>query len=153
MGRRGPRPQPTRLKMLKGNPGKRKLNDAEPEPRETMPACPSHLSAMAKAEWRRTAKVLHRLGLLTEIDGPALSLYCDAWARWVEAKKKVGENGMCVVTTNGNPIQNPYLAIANKAATQMMKMQAEFGMTPSSRSGVVTEKHRKPPMHKRRFFE
>ena len=34
------------------------------------------------------------------------------------------------------PVQSPYLAIANKAIEQMLKILIEFGMTPSSRSRV-----------------
>jgi hypothetical protein len=36
------------------------------------------------------------------------------------------------------PVQSPYLAIANKAQEQMVKIMIEFGMTPSSRSRVHT---------------
>jgi hypothetical protein len=32
MGRRGPPPQPTKLRLLSGNPGKRPLPRAEPQP-------------------------------------------------------------------------------------------------------------------------
>ena len=32
MGRRGPTPEPTVLRMLRGNPGRRPLNDSEPQP-------------------------------------------------------------------------------------------------------------------------
>jgi hypothetical protein len=32
MGKRGPSPKPTSLKVLQGNPGKRKINKSEPKP-------------------------------------------------------------------------------------------------------------------------
>ena len=37
---RGRRPKPTRLKLLTGNPGKRPLNDDEPQPQAAIPECP-----------------------------------------------------------------------------------------------------------------
>ena len=40
MGRRGPPPEPTPLKLWKGNPGKRPVNTREPVPRRDSPQCP-----------------------------------------------------------------------------------------------------------------
>ena len=70
-------------------------------------------------------------------------MYCTAYARWREAEKVVTKRGLVVLTNvkkdddgnvigGGNYIQNPYLAIANKALEQMLKLEAEFGMTPSA---------------------
>jgi P27 family predicted phage terminase small subunit len=41
-----------------------------------------------------------------------------------------------VRSPSGYPIQNPMLAIANKAQEQCLKILAEFGLTPSSRSRI-----------------
>lgn len=81
-------------------------------------------------------------GLLTEIDGAALALYCQAWARWVEAEAQLLKFGTVIKSPNGFPIQSPYLPIANKAMEQMTKLLVEFGMSPSSRSRVAY----KPPV-------
>ena len=58
----GPPPTPTNLKLLRGNPGKRKLNTNEPDPEPAIPPCPSHLDKVAKKEWRRVSKELLALG-------------------------------------------------------------------------------------------
>ena len=39
----GPKHTPTKLKPLKGNPGRRPLNEGEPEPEVRLPNPPSHL--------------------------------------------------------------------------------------------------------------
>lgn len=137
MGKRGPPKKPTRLKILQGNPGKRALPDHEPQPNvNRLPEPPDHLSQSAQHVWRRLAPKLHRLGLLTEIDDDALALYCDASARWVRAKAEVDAHGDIVKTLAGNPIQNPYLAVANRAAEQMRKLISDFGMTPAARTAI-----------------
>ena len=136
MTKPGPKPTPTAIKKLRGNPGKRPLNDAEPRPRMVKPRCPSHLSDEAKKEWKRISSKLFDLGLLTEIDGTALAIYCELWARWVEANKRLAESNIVIRTTNGNLVQNPLVGMANRAMTDMLKVMAEFGMTPSSRSRV-----------------
>ena len=140
---RGRKPKPTALKRLAGNPGKRKLNDAEPQPTrgKRTPPAPKHLSDEARREWRRMAPHLHRLGLLTKVDMPALEGYCAAYARWVEAERKIDETGGEIIETkNGNMIQNPWLAVANRAMKEMQDWLREFGMTPSSRSKVRVDK-------------
>ena len=87
---------------------------------------------------------------MTVIDKDALAAYCTAFARWREAERQVAKRGLVVVTNvksdddgnvigGGNYIQNPWLAIANKAMEQMLKLEAEFGMTPSSRSRVKAD--------------
>jgi P27 family predicted phage terminase small subunit len=129
----GRKPVPTALKILRGNPGKRSLPKSEPKP-TGIPDCPRHLNKEARTEWDRISKELLVLGLLSEIDRAALAAYCGAWARWVDAEKKVKSQGAVITTTNGNMIQNPYVGIANRAMELMCKFLVEFGMTPSSRS-------------------
>lgn len=79
---------------------------------------------------------LERMGVVTVVDRAALAAYCQAWARWIDAEAQVAKLGTIVKTANGNLIQNPYLAVANRAMEQMTRLAAEFGMTPSSRSRV-----------------
>jgi P27 family predicted phage terminase small subunit len=129
--------KPTVLKLIQGNPGRRPLNKDEPKPEPAIPSCPRHLNPMAKLEWRRVSKLLHEVGLLSEIDRAALAMYCQCWGRWVEAERELEKSGPLVKTRNSNyPIVNPYLSIANKAMRQMASILAEFGMTPASRSRI-----------------
>ena len=67
----GPPPTPTNLKMLRGNPGKRKLNTNEPDPPPAIPSCPSHLDKVAKREWRRISKELFEMGIISKLDRAA----------------------------------------------------------------------------------
>jgi P27 family predicted phage terminase small subunit len=133
---RGRRPKPTALKEMLGNPGKRPLNRNEPKPVQAMPTCPAHLSPTAKAEWKRLAAQLHRLGILTQLDRAALAGYCQVYARWVEAEKKLQETAALIKTPSGYVQQNPWLQVANKQAELMHKFLAEFGLSPASRSRV-----------------
>ena len=101
-----------------------------------LPACPKHLQGEARKEWRRLGKRLIECGLFADIDAGALALYCQAWARWVEAEEKLTEYGTVVKAPSGFLQQSPYLSIANKAMDQMTRLLVEFGMSPSSRSRV-----------------
>ena len=132
----GRRPKPTSLKLLAGNPGNRPVNTNEPRPRDVLPKCPPVLQGEAKREWRRMAKKLHDAGLLSEIDGAALTTYCLTWARLMDAEEKLRTIGAVVKTPNGWLAHSPYLAIATKATEQLVRILVEFGMTPSSRSRI-----------------
>ena len=133
---KGRKRTPANLRMLRGNPGKRPEPKQETQPKGTLPNPPAHLSAEAKREWWRMGRRLVRLGLMTEIDKAALAAYCQAWARWADAEKKLEDDGPVTETASGFPTQSVYLQIANRAMEQMLKCLVEFGMTPSSRSRV-----------------
>lgn len=133
---RGRKPTPTHLKLLHGNPGKRKLNLHEPRPGPRAPTCPSHLCPSAKAEWKRLAAQLTILGVLTELDRGAMAAYCQAYGRWVEAERKLQETPLLLKMPSGYVQQNPWLTIANKQLELMHKYLSEFGLSPVSRSRV-----------------
>lgn len=145
---RGRKPIPNSLKELAGNPGKRPLDDS-PNPTASIPRCPAVFRGEAKREWKRIARALFDLGLLADIDHAALEAYCTEYDRWCEAEGKVRELGlMCLPPEKPNAetlfgktkphvsqlVWNPYLAIASKSMERMMKLLAEFGMTPSARA-------------------
>src|SRR5712691_9457498 len=89
MGYRGPIPKPSAIARAEGNPGKRRLNDCEPQPRATTPRCPDHLDAEAKKEWKRLVPVLRRMRVLTEADWMTLANLCQIWSTMVQAQKKL----------------------------------------------------------------
>ena len=89
MGKRGPAPKPTALKVLQGNPGKRPLNDKEPEYEKSdeLLKPPPYLSTHAKKEWKRIAPMLLNNGLLTNVDISALGAYCQHTIDGLKQKK------------------------------------------------------------------
>ena len=132
----GRRPLPTVLKVLRGTDRPDRLPADEPKPRLRSPRPPAHVQGVALEEWRRMVRLLRPLKLLTAIDGTALAAYCLCYERWVDAEEKVRRFGVIVKSPRNYAQQSPYLSIANKARTQMMKILVEFGMTPASRSRV-----------------
>jgi P27 family predicted phage terminase small subunit len=142
---------PTHLKLLRGNPGRRdrhitreNLSEYEPTspPLDEVPEPPSFITGYAADEWRKVARELHNLRLLTSLDLAALAGYCNAYARWrnaveVMAEQSVGSGtrGLMVSTMYG-PRRNPLIAVANEAAMELLRFAAEFGMSPAARSRI-----------------
>lgn len=149
---RGRKPKPTEAKKLAGNPGKRKLNEDEPKPPPASMDPPIHLEGDALEKWYELAAELHPVGLLTSIDVDSLMFYCTLFARWKKAEKIVKEKGEVIKTVNGNIIQNPYLAISNRALKEMNRLAVEFGLTPASRSRIRTDPPDSETEKERRIF-
>ncbi|HEX2257470.1 MAG TPA: phage terminase small subunit P27 family [Afifellaceae bacterium] len=133
---RGRKPKATALKLIEGNPGKRPINSREPKPALSAPTCPAHLSSTAKAEWKRLARQLHVLGIISQLDRAALAAYCQAYGRWAEAENRLKETPTLIKLPSGYIQPSPWLAIANKQLELMHKYMGELGLSPASRSRV-----------------
>jgi P27 family predicted phage terminase small subunit len=134
VGRRGPAPAPTRLKLLKGTePGR--INLDEPKPLPGRCERPGYLSRLAAEEWDRVAPHLEHMGTLTAADATALAVYCEAVARW---------RGLAEVVAKSPPLiqqgavlaKNPAYSQIRDAAIEVRMFAREFGLTPSARAGI-----------------
>jgi len=142
----GPRPQPTFLKLLHGNPGKKRLNKNEPQPPipPEPPEPPAFLSGHARDEWYRLAGHLHRLGLLTQLDYSTFAVYCGAVGRWMQAEEALAamavrdpETGALTIrSATGCLTVHPLVRIAISSAHEVVRFAAEFGLSPAARSRV-----------------
>jgi phage terminase small subunit len=121
MALRGPKPKPSALKLIAGNPGKRPMNAAEPAFEPAGTPAPDWLSDEAQAVWERVAPCLEVNGLLTKPDVDALATYCDVVGQYVEARRRGESPPMTVVT-------------------QIRQLASEFGFTPAARSRVAAPK-------------
>lgn len=134
---RGRKPQPTALKVLRGNPGRRKLNPAEPQHGALETDLPADLTdPIAQAEWTRVAALLSARGQVTTVDRAVLVGYCLKYAQWQALEREAARHPFIVKSPSGYPIPNPALGMANKVFGLMLKAAAELGITPSSRSRV-----------------
>ncbi len=142
MGKRGPAKTPTNLVQLRGNPGHRPINDKEPkfEAPAEVPGPPAFLDRYAKAEWNRVSPLLHKVGLLTEVDIMPLAAYCANYSMFVQAEKAKRIRGKLVLDFGNYECQIPEIGIASTAMKQMVTFAKEFGMTPSARTSVHIDK-------------
>jgi P27 family predicted phage terminase small subunit len=139
-GRSGRRKDPTEFKVLKGTARADRMNPDEPKPDllEEAPAPPCPLDRVARKEWDRIAPLLIRLRLLSAIDLAALAGYCRAFADCVAARRHIERHGRYQKTPDGGFKLNPAVRDAHRAAELVRGYLVEFGMSPSSRSRVVT---------------
>lgn len=174
MGTRGPKPQPPQLKLVNGNPGRRPIDlDAGINPTVEIPKMPAHLSAEAKAEWKRLAPQLEELRLISALDMALFAMYCQAYGRWVFAENRIRElnreadqraraakadgdeavrgnarrfPGLVQLTPSEYEQQSVWLQVANKAMEQALRYAQEFGLSPSMRARVTASREIQPTL-------
>ena len=158
MGKRGPKPTPSAIIELTGNPGKRRRNHAEPV--SQLPAVKPSVVAMdplASGEWDR---VIHAMPpeIYTALDVAVLAQYSLAWSMLVKAQKEIDENGITVTLFEKDqsgelcPVKlgtNPAVKVWRTAIDTLMKTTDRLGLSPGVRSrleipGLSRKKDEKP---------
>ena len=130
----GPAPKPTALKRLAGNPGKRRLSDREPQPERTLPAMPRGLRRRAKKFWQEHSEKLDRLGVLTEVDGPAFTMMAIHYETAWDAYQQIKQDGLLLEDKNDVARKHPLLQVMRENSAAFLRYAAHFGLTPSARS-------------------
>jgi P27 family predicted phage terminase small subunit len=150
----GNRPISTGLKLLTGNPGKRPINENEPEPPRGIPELPGWLREFPAAveEWNREAEILDGMGVLTVAEGGTLAMRCYLAAQIQELALDIQKEGRVAYTSRMDSVGNEVMdAKANPKAIQIKNLITEYrqigsllGLDPSSRTRLsVTEKGKK----------
>ena len=132
----GRKPKPIALRILEGNREHRSIPENTAKPRPVKPKKAPWLDKIARREWNRMCKLLGPLGLLSEIDGAALGVYCQAFSRLKQAEDIITQEGMTYKTPTGQIKYRPEVMIARAMMNMLKKFAIEFGMTPSSRSRI-----------------
>jgi len=133
----GKRPTPTAIRVLRGNPSRRRYPVGEPTyAPAAVDADPPPIvrdNPDAAAEWRRVVPLLQASRVLTEADVAVVITLCVQWATWLGAQRHLARDGM-VLKRRGDLVINPYAKIARDAFTQCHHVWIELGLTPSSRA-------------------
>ena len=132
----GPKPKPTALKVLQGNPGHQTLPKNEPQPRPITPEIPEYLGEAGKRRWNELIPELEYMGTLTIVDGDVLGAYCLSYQKLVAAEAVLAESGPYSERGTGAPIRHPAAIEAESAAKMLHKFGAELGIGAASRSKV-----------------
>lgn len=147
MGKRGPQPQATAMKQLRGNPGRKPMNEREPDcvPVNEMPPPPAHFKEDEVEVWNRVGNVLIGMNVLAVGELEMFQRYCVMSAKWLRFKVFLEENGDGVYiqyepgTRRIKYVgQVPQVAEFKDLSKQLLTYEQHFGLTPSSRSTVQT---------------
>lgn len=136
----GPPRTPSHLRLVRGNPSKRPISETEPKPEKRVPPTPKHFNKQERYWFKVLGERLHALGLISVLDGMALELLVGAYIEWRHHRDVLDREGETykTVSADGNTLIRPHpqVAMMVDAWKRVCRMQAEFGMTPASRSKV-----------------
>lgn len=157
MGKRGPRPQPTQLKIMRGNPGRRTISKQEPLPPADGVVMPSHLGDVASVKWEELLPLLQSVKVMTRADTEALARYCDTYEWWLATRAKLKKDGDTYPILNDKGeikyiAQRPEVSIANKLAMQLRQLESDFGLSPAARTSLKVEPDAKEESTLSRFL-
>jgi P27 family predicted phage terminase small subunit len=136
MGKRGPAPKPTRLRLLHGDrPGR--TNQDEPPTPSGLPECPDDAADDVRQVWDYTIGNLIVMGVATPADRDALRCYCEAVVTHRKASALLAEQSTLIPgTVKGAVVANPAVRVQRDAAAQVRAFAGEFGFTPAARSEI-----------------
>ena len=142
MGKRGPQPAPTAIKIARGTArGKPK---PEPQPPTDGIAMPPHLGPVAAGRWAELLPMLQAVKVMTRADVEALARYCDTYEWWLATRAKLrAEGDTYPIVNDGGQVkyiaQRPEVSIAHKLAQQLRQLEQDFGLNPSARTSLNVE--------------
>jgi P27 family predicted phage terminase small subunit len=139
MGSRGPAPQPTKLKLVRGETRPSRINYLEPIPARSDLNPPEDLTEEARQIWHSTVAAVGHTGVLTAADTQTLRLYAEATARYRTAETMLAKTGPLIKGRNGELVKNPLHQIVRDNATLMRSLARELGLTPASRTGLRSD--------------
>ena len=133
--KRGPKPQPTKLKLAKNTFRKSRQIQNEALPSDDFIRPPEWLDLAGREVWNDHVGHLRAAGPITNVDVTQFALYCQTLVFYKEVIAAYSNNpAMVLQTPAGYAMRNPYIVIARETKKDLYQMAAEFGMTPSSRS-------------------
>jgi P27 family predicted phage terminase small subunit len=144
---RGRKPQATAQKEASGafkkDPQRR--NHAEPKPQSGIPEMPGFFAKddLAVATWNRVTKQLDEMGVMTHADCDLIAMYCVTYAEFVRCYEDVRSRGRSCMSDGGKESATIEAKDLHANGNRILKMQAELGLTPSSRSRLHATKEQK----------
>lgn len=134
MGRRGPAPTPTALRLINGEREATRRN--EPVPRSGELACPDGVSDEVRDVWQYTVAELEHMTIDAPTDRDALLCYCEAVVVHRKASAALQHEPLMIPGRNDTLVRNPLVSMQRDAANTVRAFAQEFGLTPSARSRI-----------------
>ncbi len=127
---------PTHIKKLAGNPGKRPINDTEPQPAGA-PVPPKEMTRAAKDVWKRLVGSMPP-EVYTGADTDILAAYCEAVSNWRAATKLIAARGFepMVPGSTGQLVVNPVYRLQSDQARLIKEIGQRLGLDPIARQQI-----------------
>jgi P27 family predicted phage terminase small subunit len=119
-----------------------KTRTREPQPPAAKVVRPAWLDDEQAAAWDSLAPLLQKMGVLTVVDVEAFARYCVLYTRWRKAEAFLKQYGETYPVKNAaGQVEAfkmfPQVRIATALSEQLLKLELQFGLTPSARARLA----------------
>lgn len=137
-GRSGRKKTPTAVKKARGTLRKDRAVDEVEPPGGELPPKPDDLHTFASDEWDRLTPLAVEIGLVTKVDWLLWRMLFEQLSTYRKMNDALAVSGL--VYDGGKDrvawAAYPEVAIAKDAGAAVLRLATQFGLTPSSRSGL-----------------
>lgn len=154
MVKRGTKRLPDTIKIDRGTIRTDRTGSPQSKPQPNvsskLPEFPEVLKELGKRAWSEVGEKILRLGVATELDWGAFETYCRSFDEVAWCDQVLETQGHFFTSETGFVGQHPAINQRFKWLDVRRRYEAEFGLTPSSRSGVTVGKSGKAGLSSRR---
>jgi P27 family predicted phage terminase small subunit len=100
---------------------------------------PAYLDATAKKEYKRITKLLEELPI-ADLDLSLVVAYCQTYSNYIQATKKLNNQGLVVETERGTKLSSYYTA-QRDATDRLISLSNKLGLNIDSRMKILTPKN------------
>ncbi|MCA3256032.1 MAG: P27 family phage terminase small subunit [Alphaproteobacteria bacterium] len=150
---RGPKPQPAAIKLMKGNPGRRRVVDptvqageaagkAAPIGKSSELQAPKNLTDAQRAVWDTFVPDLEAMRLMRSTDTAAFARYCVWTVKWNEAERALRRAKLVTVTESDHVTMermSKWLMVMIHIDKRLGDIEERFGMNPSARQRIFAQ--------------
>lgn len=155
MGKRGPKPIPTRVLKVRGSwRGNARAGEIEFE--SSAPVKPRWLTGRAAKIWAEIMPLLKSFRLVVKIDRNALARYCQTQAEYEEIKSELNKmkilDRYLTISQRGGDRLNALQRALELKMKRLAKFDACFGLTIADRVGLKAERQPVNKDKKAKYF-
>lgn len=143
----GRRPLPSEWKIINGTAkaSDRKSHDQQPETPTAEPPMPDDIPEAGQWKWMETVELMRQMGTLSIAYADLLRMYAETWAVYLESAQKVRKLGTAFVTVDPKTKKvtskpNPFERVMRQSRQDLIRMEAELGLTPAAKSRLIVPK-------------
>ena len=96
---------------------------------------PPGMDMEAQAAWRHVTREMRNAGVITGADAHLMRIYCEAYARYLEAARLYA-TATPIVHDRGHLAKNPLHQVVRDHADQVRLLARELGLSPAARANL-----------------
>ena len=141
----GRKPKAREIQILEGRDKKNpaRFKDEVPQTVKREPEMPAHFDEHATEAWTKLREIMVASAMWSASYQVTLELYCETYSNYRRAVELVRISGQALRSTNPDGSielkRNPYSVELHRYKEELIRLSAEFGLTPSSRSRISLE--------------